>query len=142
MGRLTIYLPQLQWNGPQIAQKTYAADIAFGPETSNEQVYLQTIVAHDVSGCVLLVTKRRTYGLLCYRWSRSPSMAVLHVFSRTARLVSRLALHMNVTTEQYWAHREWQDLHYDLTGTAARARSLFAGRTRRKPHRAGATQSL
>jgi kinesin family protein 2/24 len=38
-----------QWSGPNITPKSYEADLAFGPDVSNDEVYARTVDAHDVS---------------------------------------------------------------------------------------------
>lgn len=38
----------LKWSGPTLTHKQYDADLAFGPETTNEQVYQRTVVSNDV----------------------------------------------------------------------------------------------
>ena len=45
-------LKNLQWNGPTLAHKIYDADLAFGPNVSNDVVYERTVVANDVSAAL------------------------------------------------------------------------------------------
>ena len=40
----------LKWNGPTLTQKSFKADLAFGPEIENEEVYRRTVGAYDVRG--------------------------------------------------------------------------------------------
>ncbi|KAF7981278.1 hypothetical protein HWV62_34179 [Athelia sp. TMB] len=43
----------MKWNGPTLAHKTYDADLAFGPNVSNDVVYERTVIANDMLNLVL-----------------------------------------------------------------------------------------
>lgn len=56
-----------QWNGPTVAQKSFEADYAFGPQTSNDHVYEKTVIQSDVRSlntCLFIPI------LVFSRWSR------------------------------------------------------------------------
>ncbi|EIN08038.1 P-loop containing nucleoside triphosphate hydrolase protein [Punctularia strigosozonata HHB-11173 SS5] len=46
-GVFVAHTPSMKWNGPALAHKPFDADLAFGPHTSNEELYQRTVVAND-----------------------------------------------------------------------------------------------
>ncbi|CAK5281145.1 unnamed protein product [Mycena citricolor] len=52
-GVFTAHVPGMKWNGPTLAHKSYEADLAFGPDVQNEEVYKRTVVANDLLTLVL-----------------------------------------------------------------------------------------
>ncbi|KAJ7433736.1 P-loop containing nucleoside triphosphate hydrolase protein [Mycena latifolia] len=42
-----------QWSGPTLVHKSYEADLGFGPDIDNEEVYQRTVVAHDILSLAL-----------------------------------------------------------------------------------------
>ncbi|KAJ7820427.1 P-loop containing nucleoside triphosphate hydrolase protein [Mycena leptocephala] len=63
-GVFVAHVPGMKWSGPTLAHKTYEADLAFGPDIDNEEVYQRTVVANDMLplplsggvGCILAHT--------------------------------------------------------------------------------------
>lgn len=68
------YLTPIQWNGPTVTHKSFDCDLAFGPNTTNEEVYQQTVIAHDVGRIIIktiLIQIRPSDHLTCLigrRW--------------------------------------------------------------------------
>ncbi|KAJ7213033.1 P-loop containing nucleoside triphosphate hydrolase protein [Mycena pura] len=60
-GVFVAHVPGMKWNGPTLTHKTYEADLAFGPDVENEEVYQRTVVVNDMLslaisggvGCIL-----------------------------------------------------------------------------------------
>ncbi|EJD43841.1 P-loop containing nucleoside triphosphate hydrolase protein [Auricularia subglabra TFB-10046 SS5] len=52
-GVFVAHTPGMKWNGPTLAHKVFEADLAFGPEVNNEDVYQRTVVANDLLPLVL-----------------------------------------------------------------------------------------
>ncbi|KAJ7248978.1 P-loop containing nucleoside triphosphate hydrolase protein [Mycena rebaudengoi] len=44
-GRMVVHVPNMTWKGAGLLHKSYAADVCFGPDASNEVVYEQTVKA-------------------------------------------------------------------------------------------------
>ncbi|KAF7322225.1 Kinesin-like protein [Mycena kentingensis (nom. inval.)] len=47
-GVFVAHVPGMKWNGPTLAHKTYEADLAFGPDIENEEVYQRTVAVNDL----------------------------------------------------------------------------------------------
>ncbi|KAF7305736.1 Kinesin-like protein [Mycena chlorophos] len=47
-GVFVAHVPGMKWNGPTLAHKTYEADLAFGPDVTNEEVFQRTVVVNDL----------------------------------------------------------------------------------------------
>ncbi|KAF7315964.1 Kinesin-like protein [Mycena indigotica] len=47
-GIFVAHVPGMKWNGPTLAHKTYEADLAFGPDVKNEEVYQRTVAVNDL----------------------------------------------------------------------------------------------
>ncbi|KAK7001327.1 kinesin-like protein [Favolaschia claudopus] len=47
------HVPGMKWSGPTLTHKPYEADLAFGPDIGNEEVYQRTVVANDMLSLVL-----------------------------------------------------------------------------------------
>ncbi|KDQ13304.1 hypothetical protein BOTBODRAFT_160588 [Botryobasidium botryosum FD-172 SS1] len=60
-GKMVAHVPGMKWNGPTLSHKVFEADLAFGPDAANEDVYNRTVLAQDMInlalgggvGCVL-----------------------------------------------------------------------------------------
>ncbi|PBK95319.1 P-loop containing nucleoside triphosphate hydrolase protein [Armillaria gallica] len=60
-GVFVAHVPGMKWSGFTLTHKEYIADLAFGPDTTNEEVYQRTVVANDLLhlglsggvGCIL-----------------------------------------------------------------------------------------
>ncbi|KZV91491.1 P-loop containing nucleoside triphosphate hydrolase protein [Exidia glandulosa HHB12029] len=52
-GIFVAHTPGMKWNGPTLAHKSFEADIAFGPDVANEEVYQRSVVATDLLPLVL-----------------------------------------------------------------------------------------
>ncbi|KAK0475560.1 P-loop containing nucleoside triphosphate hydrolase protein [Armillaria novae-zelandiae] len=61
LGVFVAHVPGMKWSGFTLTHKEYIADLAFGPDTTNEEVYQRTVVANDLLhlalsggvGCIL-----------------------------------------------------------------------------------------
>ena len=53
-GMINVDFRPAQLSGPAISQKPYAADLAFGPDIGNDEVYTRTVDAHDVSMILII----------------------------------------------------------------------------------------
>lgn len=47
-GVFVAHVPGMKWSGFTLTHKEYIADLAFGPDTTNEEVYQRTVAANDV----------------------------------------------------------------------------------------------
>ncbi|KAH9949281.1 P-loop containing nucleoside triphosphate hydrolase protein [Amylocystis lapponica] len=47
-GEFVAHVPGLKWNGPTLTHKTFVADLAFGPDIANEEVYQRTVAANEI----------------------------------------------------------------------------------------------
>ncbi|KAJ6538777.1 P-loop containing nucleoside triphosphate hydrolase protein [Mycena vulgaris] len=47
------HVPGMKWSGPTLTHKPYEADLAFGPDIGNEEVYQRTVVANDMLSLTL-----------------------------------------------------------------------------------------
>ncbi|KAK7048332.1 P-loop containing nucleoside triphosphate hydrolase protein [Favolaschia claudopus] len=47
------HVPGMKWSGPTLTHKPYEADLAFGPDVGNEEVYQRTVVASDILSLAL-----------------------------------------------------------------------------------------
>ncbi|KAJ7352329.1 P-loop containing nucleoside triphosphate hydrolase protein [Mycena albidolilacea] len=47
-GVFVAHVPGMKWSGPTLAHKRYEADLGFGPDVENEEVYQRTVVAQDI----------------------------------------------------------------------------------------------
>ncbi|KAF7305743.1 Kinesin-like protein [Mycena chlorophos] len=47
-GVFVAHVPGMKWNGPTLAHETYEADLAFGPDVENEEVFQRTVVVNDL----------------------------------------------------------------------------------------------
>ncbi|KAJ7678693.1 P-loop containing nucleoside triphosphate hydrolase protein [Mycena rosella] len=47
------HVPGMKWSGPTLTHKPYEADLAFGPDVDNEEVYQRTVVANDMLSLAL-----------------------------------------------------------------------------------------
>ncbi|KAJ7252109.1 P-loop containing nucleoside triphosphate hydrolase protein [Mycena haematopus] len=52
-GAFVAHVPGMKWSGPTLAHKSYEADLAFGPDVDNEEVYQRTVVANDMLSLAL-----------------------------------------------------------------------------------------
>ncbi|KAJ6456387.1 P-loop containing nucleoside triphosphate hydrolase protein [Mycena sanguinolenta] len=52
-GVFVAHVPGMKWSGPTLTHKSYEADLAFGPDIENEEVYQRTVVANDMLSLVL-----------------------------------------------------------------------------------------
>ncbi|KAF7327984.1 Kinesin-like protein [Mycena kentingensis (nom. inval.)] len=60
-GEFFAHVPGMKWNGPTLTHKSYQADLAFGPDVGNEEVYQRTVAVNDIIslaifggvGCIL-----------------------------------------------------------------------------------------
>ncbi|KAK0240830.1 P-loop containing nucleoside triphosphate hydrolase protein [Armillaria nabsnona] len=60
-GVFVAHVPGMKWSGFTLTHKEYIADLAFGPDSTNEEVYQRTVVANDLLhlalsggvGCIL-----------------------------------------------------------------------------------------
>ncbi|KAF7376655.1 Kinesin-like protein [Mycena sanguinolenta] len=52
-GVFVAHVPGMKWSGPTLTHKSYEADLAFGPDIDNEEVYQRTVVANDMLSLVL-----------------------------------------------------------------------------------------
>ncbi|KAK0225394.1 P-loop containing nucleoside triphosphate hydrolase protein [Armillaria fumosa] len=60
-GVFVAHVPGMKWSGFTLTHKQYIVDLAFGPDTTNEEVYQRTVVANDLLhlalsggvGCIL-----------------------------------------------------------------------------------------
>ncbi|KAJ7502496.1 P-loop containing nucleoside triphosphate hydrolase protein [Mycena galericulata] len=52
-GVFVAHVPGMKWSGPTLTHKAYEADLAFGPDVENEEVYQRTVVANDMLSLVL-----------------------------------------------------------------------------------------
>ncbi|KAJ7895064.1 P-loop containing nucleoside triphosphate hydrolase protein [Mycena leptocephala] len=47
-GVFVAHVPGMKWSGPTLVHKRYEADLGFGPDIENEEVYQRTVIAQDV----------------------------------------------------------------------------------------------
>ncbi|KZT41875.1 P-loop containing nucleoside triphosphate hydrolase protein [Sistotremastrum suecicum HHB10207 ss-3] len=52
-GVMVAHVPGMKWNGPTLTQKTFEADLAFGPQITNDEIYQRTVQAHDMINLAL-----------------------------------------------------------------------------------------
>ncbi|KAJ7122056.1 P-loop containing nucleoside triphosphate hydrolase protein [Mycena crocata] len=52
-GVFVAHVPGMKWSGPTLTHKTYEADLAFGPDVENEEVYQRTVAANDMLSLAL-----------------------------------------------------------------------------------------
>ncbi|KAJ7760973.1 P-loop containing nucleoside triphosphate hydrolase protein [Mycena metata] len=52
-GVFVAHVPGMKWSGPTLTHKSYEADLAFGPDLENEEVYQRTVVANDMLSLAL-----------------------------------------------------------------------------------------
>ncbi|KAJ7467033.1 P-loop containing nucleoside triphosphate hydrolase protein [Mycena latifolia] len=52
-GVFVAHVPGMKWSGPTLTHKSYEADLAFGPDIHNEEVYQRTVVANDMLSLAL-----------------------------------------------------------------------------------------
>ncbi|KAJ7646606.1 P-loop containing nucleoside triphosphate hydrolase protein [Roridomyces roridus] len=52
-GVFVAHVPGMKWSGPTLTHKTYEADLAFAPDTENEEVYQRTVIANDMLSLAL-----------------------------------------------------------------------------------------
>ncbi|KAJ6594589.1 P-loop containing nucleoside triphosphate hydrolase protein [Mycena capillaripes] len=52
-GVFVAHVPGMKWSGPTLTHKPYEADLAFGPDVENEEVYQRTVVANDMLSLAL-----------------------------------------------------------------------------------------
>ncbi|KAJ7289191.1 P-loop containing nucleoside triphosphate hydrolase protein [Mycena rebaudengoi] len=52
-GVFVAHVPGMKWSGPTLTHKTYDADLAFGPDIQNEEVYQRTVGVNDMLSLVL-----------------------------------------------------------------------------------------
>ncbi|KAJ7233913.1 P-loop containing nucleoside triphosphate hydrolase protein [Mycena rebaudengoi] len=52
-GVFVAHVPGWKWSGPTLTHKTYEADLAFGPDVENEEVYQRTVAGSDMLSLVL-----------------------------------------------------------------------------------------
>ncbi|KAJ7141112.1 P-loop containing nucleoside triphosphate hydrolase protein [Mycena epipterygia] len=52
-GVFVAHVPGMKWSGPTLTHKTYEADLAFGPDVHNEEVYQRTVIANDMLSLAL-----------------------------------------------------------------------------------------
>ncbi|KAJ7803795.1 P-loop containing nucleoside triphosphate hydrolase protein [Mycena olivaceomarginata] len=52
-GVFVAHVPGMKWSGPTLTHKPYEADLAFGPDIDNEEVYQRTVVTNDILSLAL-----------------------------------------------------------------------------------------
>ncbi|KAJ6507403.1 P-loop containing nucleoside triphosphate hydrolase protein [Mycena vitilis] len=52
-GIFVAHVPGMKWSGPTLTHKPYEADLGFGPDIQNEEVYQRTVVANDMLSLAL-----------------------------------------------------------------------------------------
>ncbi|KAJ7162247.1 P-loop containing nucleoside triphosphate hydrolase protein [Mycena filopes] len=52
-GVFVAHVPGMKWSGPTLTHKSYEADLAFGPDVENEEVYQRTVAANDMLSLAL-----------------------------------------------------------------------------------------
>ncbi|EJD52874.1 hypothetical protein AURDEDRAFT_157430 [Auricularia subglabra TFB-10046 SS5] len=74
------------WNGPTLTHKVFKADLAFGPDVDNEEVYLHTVVANDF---LPLVIGGGVGCVLSYGQTASPGSGKTFTMEGFERLIAR-----------------------------------------------------
>ncbi|KAJ7672202.1 P-loop containing nucleoside triphosphate hydrolase protein [Mycena polygramma] len=57
-GVFVAHVPGMKWSGPTLVHKRFEADLGFGPDIQNEEVYQRTVIAQDRSPEVSLPSSR------------------------------------------------------------------------------------
>ncbi|KAJ6488138.1 P-loop containing nucleoside triphosphate hydrolase protein [Mycena vitilis] len=52
-GMFIAHVPGMKWSGPTLVHKRSEADLGFGPDIHNEEVYQRTVIAHNVLSLAL-----------------------------------------------------------------------------------------
>ncbi|KAJ7671507.1 P-loop containing nucleoside triphosphate hydrolase protein [Mycena polygramma] len=52
-GVFVAHVPGMKWSGPTLVHKRFEADLGFGPDIQNEEVYQRTVIAQDVLSLAL-----------------------------------------------------------------------------------------
>ncbi|KAJ6591348.1 P-loop containing nucleoside triphosphate hydrolase protein [Mycena sp. CBHHK59/15] len=52
-GVFVAHVPGMKWSGPTLTHKLYEADLAFGPDVENEEVYQRLVVVNDMLSLAL-----------------------------------------------------------------------------------------
>ncbi|KAF7330226.1 Kinesin-like protein [Mycena venus] len=47
-GVFVTHVPGMKWSGPTLVHKRYEANLGFGPDIQNEEVYQRTVIAQDI----------------------------------------------------------------------------------------------
>lgn len=87
-----------QWSGVTLAHKSYDADVAFGPDVSNDVVYERTVAGNDVGRHISLFILRK---IETCRVDAEP------------RFIGRNRLYCRVWTDRFWEniyHGTWENI--------------------------------